>query len=236
VFWLFVRSGSIRRYLKTANGKPAWALVTGASGGIGGQLAHELASLGFNVVLHGRSQSKLDAAQKEISLAHPDREFRTIDIDASHAFAVGESSASWVASLQDINLTVLINNAGGTTEKKMAPVDGFTADRLITDASINAMFPTLLIHQAIPLLEKNPNGLIINIGSLAHLGVPLGGSYPASKAFLSTMTEVLSREMKLLGRGIEVLGIRSATYMAPRTPGSMGRTSSRRTHPLWPRR
>ncbi|KAH6693738.1 short chain dehydrogenase/reductase [Plectosphaerella plurivora] len=208
VLWLFARPSSIHRYLNTKDGKPAWALVTGASGGIGGQLAHELALLGFNVVLHGRNQEKLDATSRRLAEAHPDRQFRSIIIDASQAFTAAETSSSWVATLQDINLTVLINNAGGTTERKMAPVDGLTAERLITDVSVNSIFPMLLIHQVIPLLEKNPNGLIINIGSLADLGVPLGGSYPASKAFLATMTEVLSREMRLLGRNIEVLAIR----------------------------
>lgn len=206
--WMFVRPSRIRRYLETSDGNPPWALITGGSGGIGQQLAHELASLGFNIILHGRSQAKLDAVREDLSRLHPDRQFRTLIIDASQAFGAAKTSASWLAPFQDINLTVVINNAGGCTERKMASVDGLSAERLITDVSVNALFPTLLIHQAIPLLLKNPHGLIVNIGSLADLGVPLGGSYSASKAYLSTMTEVVSREMRLQGRDVEVLGVR----------------------------
>ena len=197
---LFVKPSRINRYLHTTDGKPAWALITGGSGAIGQQMAHELAGLGFNIVLHGRNQEKLDAAQADLSRLHPGRQFRTLVIDASQSFGSAKTSASWLAPLKDINLTILINNAGGSTERKVAALDELSADRLVTDASVNSMFPILLMQQAIPMLRHNSPGLIINIGSLADVGLPLAGSYSASKASLAIMTEALAREMRCTSR------------------------------------
>jgi 17beta-estradiol 17-dehydrogenase / very-long-chain 3-oxoacyl-CoA reductase len=211
LLWLFLRPSRLHRYLHATDGNPAWALVTGASGGIGRQLAHELASCGFNVVLHGRTLSKLQRIESELVQAHPTRAFRTFVIDAAQAFstAMGTSpSDDWAASLEDINLTVLVNNAGGSTERKFDTLDALSSDRLATDASVNALFPTLLIRQLIPLLHRNAPGLIINIGSLADLGPTRVGSYAASKAYLMKLSEMLGREMRQTGRDIEVLGIR----------------------------
>lgn len=208
LLWVFVKPSGIRRYLKTRDGKPAWALITGGSGGIGKQVAHELATIGFNVVLHGRSQQKLDVVKADLARSHPNRQFRTIIIDASEAFDAGATCGSWLASLQDINLTVLINNAGGATDATIASLEQLKTEKLITDISVNSVFPTLLIRQAIPLLNQNPAGLILNIGSLADLGIPLGGSYPAAKAYLSKLTEMLSREARLAGHNIEVLCVK----------------------------
>ncbi|KAH8895456.1 putative oxidoreductase,short chain dehydrogenase [Thozetella sp. PMI_491] len=211
VFWLYLRPSSFSRYCHARNGRPPWALVTGATGGIGNQLCRELASRGFNVVLHGRSQSKVQRAQEELARTFPDREFRTLVADASLACAGAEEvSKHLAASLAGVDLTVVINNAGGSVDRTFGTLDAMTSERLIGDTSVNAVFPMLLIRAAIPVLQRNAPGLIINIGSLADLGAPLLGSYPSSKTYLMKLNEVLNREMRLTGRDIEVLGIRVA--------------------------
>lgn len=208
--WLHLRPSSIRRYLHTTDGKPAWALVTGASGGIGKELAHELAGLGFNVVLHGRNERKLERVREELTRAHPAREFRLLIIDASKAFlaADGPAGAEWTAPLRDLNVTVLVNCAGGSTERVLGPIEELSVDRLVTDMSVNALFPTLLARELIPQLGRNAPGLIVNLGSLADLGVPQCGVYASCKKYLSMLTVVLGREMRITGRNVEVLGIR----------------------------
>jgi 17beta-estradiol 17-dehydrogenase / very-long-chain 3-oxoacyl-CoA reductase len=208
LLWLYLRPSSLGRYLHKTDGKPAWALVTGASGGIGKQLAHELATRGFNVVLHGRSSPKLQRLKAELAQAHPSRVFRILVADAAQSFSPTDTpSNDWAAPVADINLTVLVNNAGGSTERKLDTLDALSSERLITDASVNALFPTLLIRQLIPLLHRNAPALIINVGSLADMGPARVGSYPASKGYLMKLTEMLGREMRLTGRDIEVLGI-----------------------------
>lgn len=206
ILWLFVRPSCIRRYLQTRDGRTAWALITGGNGGIGHQLAHQLATMGFNVILHGRNQSKLDAVKADLVRKHPQREFRTIVIDASLASA--KEASTYLVPIQDVNLTVLINNAGGVTDSTIGSLDKLPSEKLYTDIAVNAIFPTLLTQQAIPLLEREPAGLIVNVGSLADLGIPMSGSYAGAKGYLTKMTEGLGREMQFLGRNIEVLGVK----------------------------
>jgi 17beta-estradiol 17-dehydrogenase / very-long-chain 3-oxoacyl-CoA reductase len=207
--WLYTKPSTLKRYLHDTDGKPAWALVTGASGGIGSQFSHQLASLGFNVVLHGRNLDKLQQIQSELSQAHPARSFRILVIDAAQAFeATGAASDDWAAQLGDINLTVLINNAGGSTERMVNTLDKLSASRLVTDTSVNAMFPTLLLRQTIPLLQRNSPSLVINIGSLADIGPSCTGTYAASRSYLNKLTETVAREMRLTNHDVEVIGVR----------------------------
>ncbi|KAH7317007.1 hypothetical protein B0I35DRAFT_266370 [Stachybotrys elegans] len=117
-------------------------------------------------------------------------------------------SYEWAASLEDLSLAVVINNAGGATERTIGTLEAMIPDRIITDASVNAPFPTLLLRSVIPLLQRNAPSLIINVGSLTGLGLPLSGSYSPSKEYLMKLTEVLGHEMRLKGCDIEVLGIR----------------------------
>ncbi|KLU91262.1 hypothetical protein MAPG_09783, partial [Magnaporthiopsis poae ATCC 64411] len=122
--------------------RPPWALVTGASDGIGKHLAAELADFGFNVVLHGRNPEKLAKVQEALVARFPSRKFRVLIADVSrvpcsgcvkpasaaaedndssqgHVHAAPASAPAAVdfdailAQLADLHLTVLINNAGG---------------------------------------------------------------------------------------------------------------------------
>ena len=77
---LYTRSSSIKQYCK---GKNTWALVTGASDGIGLGFAQELAQLGFNVVLHGRNPTKLEKVKGRLQQKYPNVSFRFAVVDAS---------------------------------------------------------------------------------------------------------------------------------------------------------
>lgn len=72
---LHIRSSSLLNYRRSAN---TWALVTGASDGIGLAFVKELAHKGFNVVLHGRNPDKLEKLKKKLSDEFPDAQFRTL--------------------------------------------------------------------------------------------------------------------------------------------------------------
>ncbi|KAI1832365.1 hypothetical protein N7451_012705 [Penicillium sp. IBT 35674x] len=211
LLWLYLKPSGLGRYLHETGGETAWALVTGASGGIGKSLTFELAGLGFNVLLHGRSTAKLKLIKSELAQAYPSRTFRILVVDAAQSFNAAGSASIFDELLtltKDINLTVVVNNAGGSTERTMDTLEGLSAGRLITDTSVNALFPTLLLRQLIPVLRRNAPGLVINVGSLADLGLARTGSYAASKAYLMKLTEVLGREMRLRRHDIEVLGVR----------------------------
>lgn len=225
----FLRPSRLDCYLHDTDGKPPWALVTGASDGIGKQFCHQLAARGFNVVLHGRNPSKLGLVVDELVKAFPQRQFRSLIADGSDiacnscrpevtgaGTGAGTDSRAVdfeaiAASVADINLTVLINNAGGGV---VNPVYQFLADcpdaRLVGNINLNAVFPLLMQTHLVPQLLRGGPSLIINIGSLADTGMPMLGSYASSKRFASTASLILHRELALQGRhrDLEVLFVR----------------------------
>lgn len=238
-FQTYLRPSELHRYLHDTSGKPAWALVTGASDGIGKQLGHELAAKGFNVVLHGRNPAKLAAVQDELAREFPGREFRTLVADASFISCnncrdqdqdgvvspVKDKTTTTTtskavdfegiaASLADINLTVLINNAGGNFPPPPEPIYQFLQDapeaRLVNNVNLNAMFPLILQSKLLPQLIRDGPSLILNMGSLSDNGLPMLTSYASSKTFLNTLSRIIPNELSLQGRrdAVEVLAVR----------------------------
>ncbi|KAH8736599.1 hypothetical protein BGZ61DRAFT_527533 [Ilyonectria robusta] len=197
----------LSRYERTASGVTAWALVTGSSDGIGKAFGSELARRGFNVVLHGRNAEKLAVVKSELASQYPARQFRIIIADASNLSTL--SFPDIAATLSDIPLKILINNAGAMMPRhQFGPVDSFTTEELSANISINATFPLLLTGVLMPLLVANQPSLVLNVGSLADVGMPLFPSYGPSKAFLMNSTIELGLESALEGRDVDVLGLR----------------------------
>ncbi|KAJ2978671.1 hypothetical protein NQ176_g3687 [Zarea fungicola] len=231
---IYLLPSRMARYAHPSNGQPPWALVTGASDGIGRGFAAELAKQGFNVVLHGRNHAKLSSVMLQLQERHPDRSFRVLVADASkiaclncirpgyghmHTHGTDNPPADTPpvdfdalrAALDDLNLTVLVNNAGGGALNPTFLSLGESSEARITgNVSLNALFPLHLTRALLPTLRRNSPSLVVNVSSLADSGLPLLVSYSASKRFLLTMTEAVVREMKLLGRGsdVELLGVR----------------------------
>jgi short-subunit dehydrogenase len=212
----FIRSTSIGRYRHIDEGQPAWALVTGASDGIGLALVRELAQRGFDVVLHGRNQKKLEGRKEIIAKEFPGRSFRIVVADAC---APGSELISQIDALvddvKDLNLTILINNVGAGPpildgEDLYTTVDKSTAANKDGWLSLNARFPMQLTSALLPTILKHQPGLIINIGSLADFGNPYLAVYSAAKAFMMTWSKALSRELKAETRDVEVIGVETA--------------------------
>ncbi|KAJ7610429.1 short chain dehydrogenase/reductase [Roridomyces roridus] len=216
VYWL--KPSQLHRYLHTTNGKPAWAMVTGASDGIGKQFARELAKDGFNVVIHGRNKTKVARVQEELSAEFPTRSFRALLADCSSISCqncrnkLGENDNvdfdAIVNALSDINLTVLINNAGGVPVPIYQYLHETAPERLITTTNLNAIFPLLLQSKLLPQLIQNSPSLIMNIGSMADMGLPMLTAYAGSKRLLNCTSECISRELRMLGKDVEVLMVR----------------------------
>lgn len=209
--YLYTRPSSLERYCRSNDGNPPWALITGASDGIGLGFAHELAHRSFNVVLHGRNATKLEGVKSKLAKKFPKTSFRIVIADALLTGAASEKELSAIVdSLQDINLTVLINNVGGSPPMDMMfrtfhknPLSDI--DNMI---NLNARFPTIFTAAIIPLLvQNNRPSLIINIGSLADNGTPWTTVYSGAKAFNLIWSKSLSMEMRAEGKDVEVLGI-----------------------------
>lgn len=203
----------------SASDKPAWALVTGASDGIGRAFAQQLCSQGFNILLHGRNASKLAGVQKELQSVIKSRNSdQLVDIIAAEATKPLESTKLITEHIHssNLNLTVLINNVGGgitnhgDTYNRLVDMDPAHIDGLI---DMNLRFATHLTSKLLPILQANSPTLILNVGSATgEVGLPFLSVYSACKAFNGTFSRALAWEvgsaMTNSGEGeIEVLGI-----------------------------
>lgn len=199
--YLYTRHSSVKRYLY---GLSPWALVTGASDGIGLGIAQELATHGFNVILHGRNPEKLERTKIQLEGAFKSVQFRIAVLNASSA--TSQQIEDLVASLHSLNLTILVNNVGGGAT--VQALEKNTAEELDFLINVNARFPAQLTKALLPKLTR-PDGptLIMNIGSLADSGVPYATVYGGSKAFNIAMSTSLAVEIKAEGKNIEVLAI-----------------------------
>jgi 17beta-estradiol 17-dehydrogenase / very-long-chain 3-oxoacyl-CoA reductase len=211
--YIYTRPSSISRYCHVKANKPAWALVTGASDGIGLALSHELAYRGFNVVVHGRNEVKLQGIVDTLTKEFPERSFRYAAVDAClPGQELIERLKTVVDSLKDINLTVLVNNIGGPPSQNETHYTSF--DKTVLNDNENMMalnirFPTQLTGAILPVLLKHQPSLILTIGSMAEEGNAWLTVYSGSKGFQTSWCKGLAREMKAEGRDVEVLSIRT---------------------------
>lgn len=204
--YLYTRSSSLTRYRQKSN---SWALVTGASDGIGLAIAKELAANGFNIILHGRNPTKLEKLKGELRKDRPSTEYRTLVLDASAPLSEKQAN-ELSASVQDIHLTVLVNNVGGVEAimdpaiRPLAEHSPQDIDRLI---NLNSVFATQLIRVLWPTLVGNSPSLVMNISSAASAGFPYCTVYSGCKAYIESFTRALYAETYAEGSDIEVLGI-----------------------------
>ena len=225
----FVRRSTLDRYLRE-DGK-AYALVTGASDGIGLALSETLLDRGFNVVLHSRSDEKLERITKELRSRHPDRDILYVAADASDPKTAIPKIAGFMGKLEGRGgkLTVLVNNLGGAAffnnGRTFAYFKDTPFDSVNASLNLNAIFPVQLTWMLLPsMLAQGGHGLVINLGSYAgHVPVPLTAPYSISKALLHHFSRILALEFNLTQTPIEVLGILIAQV---KTPGQGGDTTS----------
>lgn len=199
--YCYTHPSSLPRY--NPPGKDAWALVTGATDGIGFGFAQTLSKHGFNVFLHGRSREKLLQRQQELQNEFPDVKTKLIVYDVANT---SEDIDSIAREIGDAHLTVLINNVGGNIVQ-LGQFPEMSYAEVRDTITLNATFMTQLTRVLIPILEKNGPSLVMNISSVAAYGMQYVGIYSATKGYTNSFTSALDAEMKADGRGIEVLAI-----------------------------
>jgi 17beta-estradiol 17-dehydrogenase / very-long-chain 3-oxoacyl-CoA reductase len=205
--WLL--PSGLPKYLRTnSQGQASWALVTGASDGIGFALCDELGARGFNVVLHGRNKDKLSRVRDQLASSHPHREFRTVTADASSFTATDIDRI--VSVVTDLPLTVLINNVGGTQNlsSNFKHFETMTPTEMQALYSLNVQFPLQLTCALLPRLaaQKEPT-LIVTCGSGAQVGQPYIAAYSGCKGALHAWSRALCAEQAAAGSAVEVLEV-----------------------------
>src|ERR1700729_3262197 len=177
------------------------ALVTGATSGIGREVARKLAADGFSVLVHGRDPPRGAAAGGGILRPGGAAGVDEITAAGGHArFAQADlTNAADIERLatEAADVDVLVNNAGFSWF-------GPTAD--LTPAAFDAMFAAnvrsayFLVAAIAPVMAKRGAGVIINLGSMAgQIGLAGGAAYSAAKAALASLTRSWAAEFSPQG-------------------------------------
>jgi short-subunit dehydrogenase len=166
-----------------------FAVVTGASSGIGVAYAERMAERGYDLILVARRRDRLEDVAKRIEI----KAKRTVEIviadlaDAKDLLRV----EALLTEREDID--VLINNAGLGA---LGPTSKVTADALENLIKINILALTRLTHAVLPGFLRRNCGTIINIASMiAVMPTPSGAGYSGSKAYVLNFTRSLQMEL-----------------------------------------
>ncbi len=175
-----------------------WALVTGASSGLGAAFARRLAAADLNVVLVARREARLRSLATELHLDHR-VETRVVPSDLSETgfLNVIEEATG------DLDVGLLINNAG------IAPSGPFLEHDLDTELAalnLNVRAPLVLAHHFGRLMRSRGRGGIVFVASIVGLaGVPGWSHYAATKSHNLVLAEGLGEELR--SGGVDVLAL-----------------------------
>lgn len=180
------------RYLDRHSGQTA--LVTGGGSGIGLEFARLLAQSGWNLILVGRSGSKLEQAREELSSTYGiSVEPKISDISrASDAEALAGEFASG-----NREVLLLINNAGSGL---FGPAVEQSAEEMVKMISLNITGLTLLSTNFAAAMSERGRGYILNVGSLAgRTPMPYFAAYGATKSYVHNFSIALRAEVAKRG-------------------------------------
>ncbi|GAB7366659.1 hypothetical protein MBLNU230_g8642t1 [Neophaeotheca triangularis] len=199
----FLRRSTFDRYKDSS--VPSWALVTGASNGIGRGFAEELCSRGFSVILHGRNPSKLESVKADLLSQWPECEIKILVLDAANEDDYTRLEAN-AEQLKYLNIKVLVNNVAGSPDPLWATLTSRTGLDISTFIDATARFPDITRVLLPQLIERKPS-LILTIGSGAsEFPGPYISVLSGCKAFNKSWSRCLTTEMKVEGHGeVEVL-------------------------------
>ncbi|PYE81220.1 SDR family NAD(P)-dependent oxidoreductase [Pseudoroseicyclus aestuarii] len=173
-----------------------WTLITGASSGLGVEFARIAARGGHKLILTARSTDKLERLAAELG-ARVDVVVLTADLSQP-----GAAADLWRRASEGREIDILVNNAG------FAVADDFGAQPQDETGSLNVNVVALteLAQCAVAAMRPRGSGRILNVASVAgYLPVPGMAVYAATKAYVLSLSEALSSELKDTGVTVTVL-------------------------------
>jgi 17beta-estradiol 17-dehydrogenase / very-long-chain 3-oxoacyl-CoA reductase len=203
-------------------GKPGtWAVVTGASDGLGKEFALQLASKGFNLVLVSRTRSKLDNLVKDLGQKYPGKGIQTKIVVMDYSQNRDEDYTNLAEALYGLDVGILVNNVGQSHSIPVTFMD--TPPKELQEiVMINCLGTLRTTKVVLPLMEKRRRGLILTIGSFAGwLPTPYLATYSGSKAFLQYWSSSLAAEVKPHGIDVELV----LSYLVTTALSKVRRTS-----------
>ena len=168
------------------------ALVTGASSGIGAELAKALSADGYEVILVARRAERMQELGSQLR--------GTVHVVACDLVREAASLAEKVAAL-GVEVDVLVNNAGFGTQGRFAQTD---AAREAEEVRLNCEALVTLTHAFLPGMLERRRGGVITVASTAGMQpIPYEAVYSSTKAFARTFSDALAGELR--GSGVKVL-------------------------------
>src|SRR6478672_7185560 len=176
-----------------------WAVITGASSGLGALFAEQLAARGMPLLLAGRDELRLQQVRQRVLAQSP----KTVVETAVGDLGTESGIEDLIAALGDREVGVLVNNAGFGTYGPVAEVD---SDRERELVAVNVDALVRLTHAVLPGMLERGRGGILNVAStIAFQPAPYQATYGASKAFVLSFSEALRAETK--GSGVTVTAL-----------------------------
>jgi short-subunit dehydrogenase len=170
----------------------SWALVTGATAGIGESFTRLLAENNYNIVLVARDLQRLEERARELESKF------NISTHVIQADLATESGCAVIEQyISNNQIDVLINNAGFGLNKAFT-MSSLEAEQQMLDVLVRT--PMRLMHAVLPGMKERNKGVVINVSSVA--GYIAGGSYSASKSYITVISESLNTE--LAGTNVKV--------------------------------
>ncbi|XP_042432277.1 very-long-chain 3-oxoacyl-CoA reductase-like protein At1g24470 [Zingiber officinale] len=196
---------TLLRTPKNLNSYGAWAVVTGASDGIGKAFAAELARRGLHLLLVGRHPAKLADAAFDVAAAaaHPAVKVDCLVLD------LADDDLSGFARLQSavdaLDVGVLVNCAGATLPHAMYfhEADEATWRGIVR---VNAEAATRVARAVVPGMLRRRRGAVVNVGSAASVvlpSFPFSAVYAATKAYIGQLSSSLQVEYRSMGIDVQ---------------------------------
>ena len=169
-----------------------WALITGASSGLGVEFAKQLAELGLNLILVARRRGRLENLAKSLGRDHH-IQIKIVSVDLST-----DTFASTIRSVTDnLEIGLLVNNAGFSITGEFI---SNSIEREVEMLYVNTRAPLILTHEFGQHMKVRQKGGIIFVSSIAGFNaMPLWSHYAATKAYNLLLGEGLSYELQKYG-------------------------------------
>ncbi len=199
-----------------------WALIAGASQGLGAEFAGQLAARGLNLVLVARRQLQLDELRIQLTQNYS-VEVRTLVLD----LASEDAGLLVTEAVRELQIGLLVYNAAVS---KIGPYFEITLEDHLQELAVNCRTPMMLTYLLGQLMLKRKHGGIVLMSSLGGAqGSPLLANYGATKAYSQILAEGLWDELRR--QGIDVVASRPAAIS---TPGYLASAPSGSTSALTP--
>jgi uncharacterized protein len=169
-----------------------WAIVTGASSGIGQEFARQLAASGLHVVLVARRLSTLEELGRKLSTDFG-VQYRAVGVDLTEEHFLGKIDEA----TQDLDIGLVVSNAGSTMFGDFITMDaGALRQSLLLNVKAHL---DIARHFGQRLAQRRRGGLLLTASTAGLQGVPYSAEYAAAKAYVLTLGEGLHAELQPLG-------------------------------------